>query len=82
MYIKKIANKKMVSQWVGKDDFSFRGSSFNSQQPHRGSQLSITPIPGDPMPFSSPLDNTLMFYTDICKQNKHMHKIKYFKGGA
>jgi len=31
---------------------SFRGLRFDSQDPQSGSQLSVTPAPGDPMPSS------------------------------
>jgi hypothetical protein len=46
------------------DDFS-RGPGFNSQHPHGGSQLSVTPVPEDPIPSHR--------YT--CRQHTNAQKI-------
>ena len=43
----------------------------NSQQPHGGSQLSITPVPGDPMLPSDLLwHQACMWHTDITIRDK------------
>jgi hypothetical protein len=54
---------------VKSTDCSSGGPRFNSQQPHGNLQLSVTPVPGDPMPSHR--------YT--CRQNTNAHKIKINK---
>jgi hypothetical protein len=48
---------------------SSRGPGFSSQHPHGGSQLFITPVQGDLMPFK----DTRHMHTS--RQNTHTHKI-------
>lgn len=54
---------------------SCRGSRFHSQHPSDGLQTSMTPVPGDLMPFliSVGMRHILGVYT--CRQNSYMHKI-------
>jgi hypothetical protein len=49
------SNKKANKGWrdgsvVKSTPYSSRGLGFNSQHPHGGSQLSVTPVPGDLCP--------------------------------
>jgi hypothetical protein len=44
---------------------SSRGPHFNSQHPHDGSQLYVTPVPGDPIPS----------HRQTYRQNTNVHKI-------
>ena len=58
---------------------SYRGPRFNSLHPHGGSQPSITPVPGDPMPSSNLQGHQAhMWQTYTYRQNIHTHtKINY-----
>jgi hypothetical protein len=48
-------------------DCSSRGPGFNPQHSHGGSQLPVTPVPGDSMPA----------HTHPCSQNINIHKKIY-----
>jgi hypothetical protein len=48
---------------------SFREWGFDSQHPHGSSQLSVTPVPGDPTPS----------HRHTCRQNTNAHEIKVNK---
>lgn len=57
-------------------DYSCRGSRFNSHNPHDGSQLSITLVPRNPLPFwplSTPATHIMHRHT--CRQNPYTVKI-------
>ena len=49
-YTKEPAPGWRDSSVVKSTDYSSRGPRFNSQHPHGSSQLSVTPVPGDPTP--------------------------------
>jgi hypothetical protein len=51
---------------VKRTDCFYRRSEFNSQHPHGGSQLSVTPIPGD----------LTLSHRHTCRQNSKANKIK------
>jgi hypothetical protein len=42
MYIKKTSRAGEMAQWVRAPDYSSEGPEFKSQQPHGGSQPSVT----------------------------------------
>jgi hypothetical protein len=54
-----------MAQLFSAVDCSSKGSGFNSQHPHGSSQLSITPVPRDPIPF----------HRHACRQNTNAYKI-------
>ena len=51
---------------VKNTDCSCRGLGFNSQYPHGTTQLSVTPVPGDPT----------LSHRHACRQNTNAYEIK------
>jgi hypothetical protein len=55
-----------------KSTCSLRGTKLDSQQPHGGSQPSVTPVPGDPVPSTYALHK---HDAHTSMQSKHTHTI-------
>ena len=58
---------------VVKSTGSCPGPRFNSQHPHDGSQLPVTPVPGDPMSSSGFCEHCMhMLHRHTCRQSNRM----------
>jgi hypothetical protein len=44
-----VSGAEEIAQQLQSMAVEFRGPGFNFQDPHHGSQPSVTPVPGDPM---------------------------------
>jgi hypothetical protein len=59
---------------------SFRAPAFESQHPHGSLQLSVTSVPGGPVPISGLFEHfSQLVHRYTCRQNIHIHKMKMKK---
>jgi len=70
-YLKTSVVSRRPFSAVKSTGFSPRGPEFDSQHPHSGLELFLTPVPGDPTPSSGCLRaaETHMVYKHIFRQN-------------